>query len=349
VIGATEFDKAFAQVERIVRGNPNVVGVGFGLREVGGVVVEEPAWRVYVSRKLRSAELSADNAIPREIAGWPTDVSASATAHALTGAIEHASRAIMPGVLISNLRGLLDDADVSVNSSGLGTLGFFALVNRTRERQEVLISNRHVLLAHGARRGAAIYRPRFADRGEQHVIRRDGLHAIATIASDGIEEPHRFAYAGEPAADYFVDAAAARLDNVQRWDPYPIVETKDGIRTEPIRGVARLHPLDLLGGRVQRVRKFGAVTGVTIGRVVDVLAPVRAAGVADRPRNIAIRGVDGRFVEPGDSGAVVVNDRNQAIGLVWGRNDADPAVAYACHIHPLLHALDVTMLAGAFV
>jgi len=349
VNGAVAMPARLEAVERMLRNYPHVTGVGFGVREVRVAMTSETAWRVYVDRKVPVAELSRDQVIPRHFDGWPTDVIPTLVARPASAPVEIGADAIAPGMLISNLRGLLDAPATAANTSGLGTLGFLALVNGTQHRQEVLVSNRHVLLAHGAVRGSAIYAPRFAERGNPRVVTREGLRPIAAIEDEGYEGNHRFSYPAEQAVDYFVDGATARLAENQPWRANATIESGAEALSLRIRGTARLHALDLLGGRVQRVRKIGGATGVTAGRIVDALAPVTCSGAADRLRNLVIRSAGGQFVEPGDSGALIVNDRDEAVGLLWGRSDTDPQVAYACHIHPLLDRLHVTMLAGAFV
>jgi hypothetical protein len=349
VSGAATMHTRLDAVARILRKYPHVTGVGFGIREVRGAMTSETAWRVYVDRKVSIAELPYDHVIPRHLAGWPTDVIPTLAARPASAPVDIGTEAIAPGMLISNLRGLLDAPDITPNTSGLGTLGFLALINGTQDRREVLVSNRHVLLAHGAIRGSAIYAPRFVDRGNPRVVSREGLRPIAAIEDEGYEGNHRFSYPGEAAAGYFVDGATALLAENQEWRANATIESGSEARSLRVRGIARLHALDLLGGRVQRVRKIGGASGVTDGRVVDVLAPVTSSGAADRLRNLMIRSAGGPFVEPGDSGALIVNDRDEAVGLLWGRSDTDPQIAYACHIHPLLDRLQVTMLAGAFV
>jgi hypothetical protein len=240
---------------------------------------------------------------------------------------------LAPGARISNLRGVLNPAPVEPRPSGLGRLGFFALANGTRRREVVLVSSRHVLLAHGAGRRDPVYRPVFASHGETSVIRGDALEPVAEIVDEGAEANHRFAYDGEPLADYFVDCATARLLGATAYT------------ASTIRGVARLHPLDVVGRRAPRVRVLAGPTCATEGRVVDVNAAVEGVGGC-RLGNIVIR-CSGEAVEPGDSGALLVDERDFAVGLLWGRSDRDPEVAYACHIHPVLDRLGVTMLTRA--
>jgi hypothetical protein len=53
---------------------PNVVGVGIGLRQKGGVRANQVALVVMVKKKLRSTLLAPDDVIPAMIDGVPVDV-----------------------------------------------------------------------------------------------------------------------------------------------------------------------------------------------------------------------------------------------------------------------------------
>ena len=108
---------------------------------------------------------------------------------------------LAPGDVVSNLRGVLEDAASEPRPAGLGTLGFLALVNGSRRREVVLVSSRHVLLAHGARHGDPVYRPAFVSFEDRYVIRSDALEPVAEILDEGAEANHRFAYRGEQARD----------------------------------------------------------------------------------------------------------------------------------------------------
>ncbi len=334
------------RVEQMLLRLPHVTGVGFGWKETASEITGRCAWRVYVRRKLLRPALQVNDLVPAEIEGIVTDVVPALTAIPASVDVNTLPVPLCPGVTISNLRGLLNDKAVDRNATGLGTLGFFALVNGCRRREVVLVSNRHVLLAHGAGRSDPIYRPMFSQSGETCVISRDMLEPIAEIVNEGAEANHHFQYPSEPAGDYFVDCASARLLDEEDVRTTLRFVSDGNVEETAVRSVARMHPLDVVGGRAPRVRKFGGATGLTTGRVVDVAAPVEAAGGPLRLRNLVIRGASGKFVEPGDSGALVLNERDQAIGLVWGRSDTDANVAYACHIHPVLDRLKVTMMAG---
>jgi hypothetical protein len=326
--GGAAIGERLRRVERALLGLPNVTGVGLGWKETRGEITDTPAWRVYVRPKLPADALRPAERVPARVDGLATDVLLAC--HGVPAAAVEAVARVREGALVSNLRAVLRDEPVDRGSSGLGTLGFLGLVNGTREREVVLVSNRHVLLAHGAGRGDPVYCPVVSSRGDSYVIRRDSLEPVGEILDEGTEDNHRFSYPGEPEDDYFVDCATARVLGEPELRPL-------------VRRAARVHPLDVVGGRAPRVRKLGGASGTTVGRVVDVAAPVDA-GDSTRLNNMLIRGLGASLLEPGDSGALVVTDADEAVGLIWGRSDRERDVAYACHIGPLLDRLDVTML-----
>ena len=60
--------------ENMLLGLPNVVGVGIGLRQQGGVRKDTPALVVMVTHKLPPSSLAQQEVIPAEIEGVPVDV-----------------------------------------------------------------------------------------------------------------------------------------------------------------------------------------------------------------------------------------------------------------------------------
>lgn len=240
---------------------------------------------------------------------------------------------------MTNLRQLPRSVGGCDAACDVGRIGFLALVNGTRDRREVLVSNRHVLLAGGAVRGDPVYAA-----GSTDAARAPGAAVrVGEVDDEGQESNHPFAYLGETHDEYFVDCASARLAGRGRSLGWRVVATPDGSEGRRVRGVARIHPLDVVGARRPRVWKLTTELSA-IGRVVDVAAAVSGRGGQQRLNNVAIRLDDPAMLEPGDSGALVVNDRREAVAMLWGRSDSDPRTAYACHIHPVLDRLGVTMI-----
>jgi hypothetical protein len=99
------------------------------------------------------------------------------------------------------------------------------------------------------------------------------------------------------------------------------------------------------------VTKTGAATGTTTGIIVDpayrgTTNPYPAANRDVRepaPRQLLIRSNDPQrpFAAEGDSGALIWNEHDTPIGLLWGTTVAAEGVA--CPIAPVLHALNIQL------
>lgn len=238
-----------------------------------------------------------------------------------------------PGAGISNLRDLRRPGG---GASGLGALGFLAARAGSPDWSRLLlVSNRHVLFAHGAAAGEPVFQPGYRGDGGRLVFDADPA-PVATLQEGGLEGHWDYAYPGEPQGSYFVDCAAAAL----------IGRPADGAARGRVlfASAVRASPLDALPGREIGVYKLGRDRGVT-GKLVGTGATVRFADGTLRHNNLVLRGLPGPGGEPrpfaseGDSGALVLDRRQRAIGLLWGVSLADPAEAYACHIHPVLDCL----------
>jgi hypothetical protein len=102
--------------------------------------------------------------------------------------------------------------------------------------------------------------------------------------------------------------------------------------------------------RGARVWKHGAATGHTTGIVLDhqhVETAMLWNGNRHAPNQILIRSLPGnaapdgvdRFAAAGDSGALVFDEKDRVVGLLWGASRSGEAVA--CHIGPLLDSLAI--------
>jgi hypothetical protein len=195
----------------------------------------------------------------------------------------------------------------------------------------LLLTSHHVLRAHGAKPGDDVFAPDVADEGELLEIDAASLARVAEVTEGGLDGVHRFAFPGEAEGDYHLDCATARLV---------------GTDLVPSRAVAfrvgRVHPHDALSQRRLTVRLLG-VHARPAGEVVATDAVVERADGVLCPHTIAIRSRPGGppIATAGDSGALVVDRHDRAIGLLWGVDLRDPAMAYACHVMPVLDRLDV--------
>jgi hypothetical protein len=238
-----------------------------------------------------------------------------------------------PGAAISNLR---DVRRPGGGASGLGAIGFLAAPAGARDWSLLsLVSNRHVLFAHGAAAGDPVYQPGYEMADGLAMFSADEP-PMASLAEGGLEGHWDYAYPGEDARRYFVDCAAAVLDR-----PGPRRAGSGRLLFGP---AARASRSDAFPGRGIGVYKLGLDAGIS-GRLVAVDATVALADGTRRDNNLVIRGLRGEdgaerpFARQGDSGALVLDARHRPIGLLWGVSLANPAEAYACHIHPVLDCL----------
>lgn len=243
------------------------------------------------------------------------------------GAIQEGPPRWQVGAQISNLAGLREGA----GPSGLGRVACFAVRREARQWADpLLLTNQHVLAAHGATPGDPVFAPEVTPGVMTLELDPESLTPVA-IVGDGYDGVHRFAFPGESEQDFHVDCAVARLTD-ERAVP-------DG---EVAFRVGRVHPHDALSHRSLPVRLLG-VHAAPAGHVVDADATVERADGTMCPGTIVIRSRADRppFATEGDSGALVVDRHDRAVGLLWGLHLNDSTLAFACHLMPALDRLGV--------
>jgi hypothetical protein len=198
-----------------------------------------------------------------------------------------------------------------------GTLG--CLARGKRDARLFMLSSWHVLFADGARGGSPIWRVEGRDSDGQPAFTALGgvvLGRSGTVTANG-------------GGEVYVDCAIG-------W--YGFDATNDYVPRES-------RPCGAQVG--QSVRKLGAGTGLTEGTLVDTAyeASTEIGGRARRaPGQLLVRSERaGRpFSVEGDSGALVVDERDEPVGLLWGSTSRGEGVA--CPIAPVLKALDIATL-----
>ena len=281
---------------------PNVIGVGVGLREVGGRRTDEVCVRVYVRRKVPEGQLRPGEVLPRRVDGVTVDV--------VEGEFVYMQHASPPLPLWQRIARHFPLMRPGVSVGGLrvtaGTLG--AAVYDMLGGQQLLLSNWHVLCGDpNCVPGEEIVQPGVFDGG---VGPQDTVAAL-----------FRFAHTDR------VDAAVAAVSG-QRF----LFEAIPGIGL--VRGVGRA----VLG---QRVRKSGRTTGLTSGIVDDVSADITLSdGSSFRNQIVVVRDAEAMIVAGGDSGSLVVDEGNFAVGLLFaGRTDGSRWMAN--HIDDVIAALEI--------
>ncbi len=200
----------------------------------------------------------------------------------------------------------------SVGAVETGTIGFFAHDTRS---QVVLVSNSHVLAGSGP-----ILQPGPLDKGKKptHVVAKVGR--LALLTNTGINR---------------IDAGYAHVAA-----DIPVDMTWDGAL---LNGVVAEDEL------VERrsVWKVGRTTGKTSGKItaieVDQISADYSGKLLRFDGQIEIEGDDNKpFALPGDSGAAVLNKKNEGVGMIFS-GSSDGAVSYANPMEGVLSRLKVSV------
>jgi hypothetical protein len=210
-------------------------------------------------------------------------------------------------------------------ANALGVPGTAGAMVVDESDRHFLLSNHHVVFGGSATRGCSVW----ALAPEDEIASQPALLGRGHIGTIG-----RVTSAGET---FFVDCALIELIDI---DTYPswlnAALAADSARACPVTAA--------MPG--MKVTKLGAGTGLTEGIVVDIAYPDHPY-IEDRiwqaPAQILIesRNRQFNFSGPGDSGALVVTERGDALGLLWGSNAAGQGIASP--ITPLLECLGVRL------
>ncbi|MHB0886390.1 MAG: chymotrypsin family serine protease [Bacillota bacterium] len=288
-----EVRKAASRQRAALLALPNVVGVGVGYKQKGGEKTVKPAVVVMVRRKVPKDELAPQHLVPEKVEGVPTDV-------VEVGDLQPLARELAPQVTpadqrrrTSRLRPAAPGVSIGHYKISAGTLG--AIVYDPGGHPFIL-SNNHVLANstngkdHRAKRGDPVLQPGAADGGQ---------------SGDAIGVLERYVPI-KPRQTNLVDAALAK--------PRSAAVIKDeAIGLGRVTGVARPR----LG---LPVRKSGRTTGVTAGFIEIVDATVRV-NYGDAPVSFGDQIILTPMSAPGDSGSLVVDEKNRAVGLLFAGSE----------------------------
>jgi hypothetical protein len=325
---------------------PGVVGVGLGLKERGGALTRETAFRVYVKEKKKSSDLPPSARIPASYKGVATDVLKVREAvprYAHSDQTTHSP--LVGGISITNGRR-------GAQGFAIGTLGFFATIDGVEGPDNIaLVTNRHVLARNGGQLNDDVYQPNLLN-----IMPNNGIgktHRMPEIDNHHFQYPPPLRLTpGEPAGDFWIDCATAKLNICIS----SCCHTNCGVSfANEIIG------LNVAGGNalvdVARARhgetvfKVGRTTGRTEGTVSDVAAVVSGGGLT---ANGILEVTFVRATEPdvfmfsdeGDSGSAIVNNDGKLVGLHYSAA-LTPDKSLNSHIHPVLDALQVTPITTA--
>lgn len=318
---------------------PNVVGVGVGLKETRGQILDELVVKVLVTQKLPRAGLTAQATIPSQVDGVKTDVMQVGVIRALQPRTDR-WRPAPGGVSIGHYQ------------ITAGTLGCIVRDRNTGER--LILSNNHVIAnSNDAQLGDPILQPGPYDGGRvnndvianltrfcpiEFEVQPGTCNLASLFASVGnifaklSGSSHRVqVFQANPQAVNLVDAAVAKpTDDDLVLDEILEIGTITG--TAPAT----------LG---MSVRKSGRTTGFTTDTVLVVDTTVSVTYGAGRTAIFENQIVAGPMSQGGDSGSLVVaGDAPLAVGLLFAGSDQSTVFS---PIQAVLDCLEVDILPSA--
>ncbi len=318
----------------------NVIGVGVGFKEVGGKKTEELALKVLVREKTPISALSSKDIIPKELDGIRTDVLAVGTVHAFQNH-KGRHRPAMPGISIGHY------------AITAGTFG--AVVRDAATNERLILSNNHVLAnSNNARIGDSIIQPGSADGGRSPQDRIADLERFVTIrfkgggGDDGGSDC--------PIARFFsslLNVFASITGSKTRVKPIKIeadaANLVDAAVAKPVNGDIisdETMELGVVNGVAEatigmKVRKSGRTTGLTEGEINSLDTTIEV-GYGSQVAVFEHQLLAGDMSDPGDSGSLVVDENNRAVGLLFA---GSTTVTVLNPIDAVLSALNITIQA----
>lgn len=284
-----------------VLGYSNVVGVAKGTKVVNNVDTKEMCLSFLVEKKLPKNQLSSYSIVPEKYNGVKTDVIEVGRLQALN--------------LADRTRPALSGYSVGVPGHGTGTIGCIVYAENDGVKVYYILSNNHVLAGENSvERGAYVLQPAPMDGGNyrENIIGRMARYVPIQFSNfNGSIENN-------------VDCALAKVN--------PSTVSRRVPNVGNINGIAKAQLND-------DVKKIGRTTGYTTGTVLLTNATAVISYVSGEAL-FTNQILTTPMCKPGDSGSLLLNSRNQAVGLVFaGSEKASMANDFAT----VLEMLNVAM------
>ncbi|MBM4764824.1 IPT/TIG domain-containing protein [Bacillus sp. B15-48] len=305
--------EALESLKQLLDSNPKY-RFGIGVKRKSGEFLDQLALIVYVPEKKSPEQLTPSQMVPSHFEGFPTDV--EQFQRILIA--DHAKYDILKGGIEIGKTLIFD-----LNGNGhmqSGTLG--CIVRRRSDSRKYFLTCEHV----ASHISCNVLDPQGHCSGSN-------LHNYMnmTIYQPADETPS-FVIGQCVDASINLDAAIIK-PNSQR----DITNTIQEIGA--VRGKGFVSPWE-------PVWKRGRTTGLTNGLVRAILPEH-----SNTPTTLEIVGfpISAKFADHGDSGSVIVNSRQEVVGLLNSISDQSGTTAYATLIDPICDALNIDIAAGPVI
>ncbi len=307
------------------RARANVVGIGAGVKWKGGQPTGEPALVVLVAQKVEREQLSAAQLVPEKLADMQTDILAIGYPVAGGGETVEAGTQTL-AIRIRPAEGGWSVGHVNITAGTIATCVYDILPGGSVSppahgtgipSRYYILSNNHVLAnSNAASPGDPILQPGPIDGGTNPADRIATLSRFIPITMDPpVPRPqHRNLVDAATAEGQFHD-----LDREIYW-------------IGSVRGWQR--KANVTVGTV--VQKTGRTTNFTTGRITAISATVDVGYGGGRVARFVDQIITTNISAGGDSGSLVLNLDNVAVGLLFAGSSVATIVNQIENVRSLL-------------
>jgi hypothetical protein len=315
----TDVSALRATVQKSMMKKMHVCGVGVGYKKTAGKVTDDLSLVVFVREKVAAETLTANDLVPRQLDGIPTDVM-------------RVGKVVAYKLPTSRWRPAPGGVSIGHYAITAGTLG--AVVRDAVTNEMLILSNNHVMAnSNDALKGDSVLQPGPADGGKDPQDRIGGLERFVKIqykSSDG-DGGSGSGCSWAKTISALLNVLAAFTGSGTKLTPVLAEATNlvDAAVAKPIDGDAVVEEIERIGtvsGTAaaqlgMNVCKSGRTTSLTEGTitVLDTTLDVGYGGgrVATYEHQILTDDMS----DPGDSGSLLVDSQNHAVGLLFAGSD----------------------------
>lgn len=280
----------------------NVVGLAFGNKTTNGVITDESCLSIFVTKKQSPSELNPNDLIPKTYNGAITDV-------VETGELHHTS--LTEKVLPMQFGYSIGPS----NFKGVGSSGCLVI---DRCGNYYILANNHVLSVFDTLPiGTPVLYPGIFDGGKYPN------DLIGTLCK---KIPLLTSVDGEEFINY-VDCALVKIAN-------PSMVSKKIALIGCVKGVCDAE-LNL------NVKKVGRTSELTTGKIIQLDALLKVQNLNGEDILYHNQIVTTLMTEAGDSGSLLLDENNNAVGLCFGNSET---ISMVNPIKSVLTALNVSIV-----
>ncbi|MPQ44110.1 hypothetical protein [Clostridium tarantellae] len=295
----------------------NVVGVALGNKFIKGIQTKEPVLHVFVKDKVPLNKLYKNEIIPKSFLGIKTDVIKS-------GLFKNINLKNMSSIknpydsntdihfLNSKVRPIQGGCSISpVGVDYSGTLG--GIVFDNTNNTPYILSNQHCLSNFGKfSKGTKIVQP---SNVQGKKLLNSNVIAKLFKSVKLIYEENKL---------NVVDASIAEINSNIKYDKYIY-------KIGPVTGTTE-------GEVAMEVKKTGITTGFTRESIISTNGSIVTEMLPGQDCNFVKQIITNKMSEPGDSGALVLNNFNKAVGILASATDH---LSVLSPIDPILSVFNV--------